>query len=756
MAIDTQRVSLDISKQPTLQVVRLGQGDANGTTLVCTIYDEGQAYDLTGKSVRLRIQLPGGYAEYHVDGTVSGSEATFQVDEAYAASVAGITDNAYVEVLQGTTVVCSTSRFRVVVLQSAYEGTDPAHIWDNGVSAFLQSANAQVRELTQEATQAITEAANAESSAAAELDAALDALGDISEIAVPLMSTTTRGGAKLGSGLAVTDGKLHTQLVQGGQGIANTPIQADGDLLHGLTVNGMCVQDGTPAPSAPVPVQVVETGNRFDPSALLALDGWSVSDGVYSGSSNVWGSVDSPNMVLEVNGGIGQQYTVSFDANVTDGTTRAGHCRFIYSDDTQSAVEIIGQEWKHYVNTSEPGKTVVRVVFTKSNARAVSMKNMQITPGSSELPYFPYGSLGLCVRGRNLLDEVNRAYNDGPREQKGLTLRYEGDGWWHVHGTVTGTSAGVFGMYGNETNIDVAGPGTYSVSFEHVGIWPSNDTLRIQVGIRDVASGTITSAYLYHGTQTKVVTAGNALKYVRLFVASYATGTVVNGRFRIMVEEGSTAHPWTPYVDSTTPITLQSNVLASLPDGTHDELVVDELGRVKLVKRVGKVVFDDTNVDEIVSGYATGDTIAFSMSSNYLSGSTLGLNIGSNEIPYYCDYLVAGTYNDMRYNDSPCVRIINAGKQPAIRIPTSIASTVAEVQAWLAENPITLYYPLATPQVIDLGTIDLPKLADGSTVELLTNLDTGIAADWWAVGAGAIGDGLVKLRDMLTALGAGE
>jgi hypothetical protein len=44
--------------------------------------------------------------------------------------------------------------------------------------------------------------------AAAEAQAAIDAIGDIASVSVPLMSSSTRGGAKLGVGLEITDGAL--------------------------------------------------------------------------------------------------------------------------------------------------------------------------------------------------------------------------------------------------------------------------------------------------------------------------------------------------------------------------------------------------------------------------------------------------------------------------------------------------------------------------------------------------------------------
>ena len=179
MALDVQYISLDISKQPTPQQVRLGQGDANATQLVVSVFDEGIAYDLDSYSVRLETRLPNSDTYYSVDGTRSGNVATFSVDETYAATSYGFDGFGYVDILSGDTVICSTSRFQLVVLQNAQEGADPSTAYSNGIIEATERAIAAA-----EAAEGVV-------------------LQD-----VPLMSATIRGGAQLGTGLEITDGVL--------------------------------------------------------------------------------------------------------------------------------------------------------------------------------------------------------------------------------------------------------------------------------------------------------------------------------------------------------------------------------------------------------------------------------------------------------------------------------------------------------------------------------------------------------------------
>lgn len=81
----------------------------------------------------------------------------------------------------------------------------------DAATAAANSAAAQARDAkdaAQAATQTANQAAETAESASERAEAAIEAMGDISEQAVPLMSADTRGGAKLGAGLKVDEGKL--------------------------------------------------------------------------------------------------------------------------------------------------------------------------------------------------------------------------------------------------------------------------------------------------------------------------------------------------------------------------------------------------------------------------------------------------------------------------------------------------------------------------------------------------------------------
>lgn len=67
-------------------------------------------------------------------------------------------------------------------------------------------------------------------------------------------------------------------------------------------------------------------------------------------------------------------------------------------------------------------------------------------------------------------------------------------------------------------------------------------------------------------------------------------GITVNATFYPQLELGVIATVYSPYVNETLPITLPAEhpYLAALPDGTHDEIVIDKDGNVSLVAMVCK------------------------------------------------------------------------------------------------------------------------------------------------------------------------
>lgn len=175
--MNIQEITLDLSKQPSRsQLVRIGQGDSSGTTIVAAIYDNGVAATLTGMSARFCMRTPGG-ATYVRDSdcTVSGNEITYVVDEEHCAAVAGKTDFAYFEIVSGETVVYSTSRFRLEILRSVIDGAVPGEPYDNAIDEAIDACTTASSAANAAATNANTKAELADGKATAANNAAASA-----------------------------------------------------------------------------------------------------------------------------------------------------------------------------------------------------------------------------------------------------------------------------------------------------------------------------------------------------------------------------------------------------------------------------------------------------------------------------------------------------------------------------------------------------------------------------------------------------
>lgn len=156
-----------------------------------------------------------------------------------------------------------------------------------------------------------------------------------------------------------------------------------------------------------------------------------------------------------------------------------------------------------------------------------------------------------------------------------------------------------------------------------------------------------------------------------------------------------------------TPIDLQGNVLASLPDGTKDELTINSAGAVTLTKRVG--AFDASSIttygkhgsisnwffkDNAISDcdYAKGNAEASGMSNRFTAQP----------------YSNVGNLTDGQF----AFGVVTGVGTKRLVFKCDLASTAEEFNTWIASNQTTLYYPLTTPQTIDLGYIDISHLQD--------------------------------------------
>ena len=303
-------------------------------------------------------------------------------------------------------------------------------------------------------------------------------------------------------------------------------------------------------------------------------------------------------------------------------------------------------------------------------------------------------SVALYAEGTNL--ERDRVHAIGSSHTStGITYVMEADGTITATGTATKNSW----AYSNAASTDLRyytllPAGTYTASCQQV------DGTAMAGRLLALDGTTPSVLFDYRAEPYTFTLAEPTLVFV---VPAVLNGSTVSGaKLWVMLNAGATALPFVAPVGSTTAIPLQGHALRSLPDGTHDELLVDADGNVTLVQRVWAEAFDGSS-DE--SWQLSGQGIATTKYNGVL------LHAASNNVAVsmLSSHFTARTSNEIYGGSNPVGVAI--GASGVLRVGVfGESTTLANTVAWLAENPLTIFAPLATPVEIPLGTVTLPSM----------------------------------------------
>lgn len=233
-------------------------------------------------------------------------------------------------------------------------------------------------------------------------------------------------------------------------------------------------------------------------------------------------------------------------------------------------------------------------------------------------------------------------------------------------------------------------PGEYTLSFDlanHPDTLPKAYNLYVKYIDEELVTVSTTAPYV-NGRNAYTFSVGERV----IDLWAYGTDGDI---FNIQLEAGNTATPYKPPRTKQTAIDLQGHKLCSLPDGTRDELHVDGDGRVTLIKRVQDIHLD-------------GSTTWYMFTNPFVGYSAYWRNFGGDatgeDYTMLCDKLIVGS----KYANSIYSADLN-GVAPYLREP-SFATDADGVKTWMGSNTPNVVVSLANPKVIELGTIDLPKL----------------------------------------------
>ena len=318
---------------------------------------------------------------------------------------------------------------------------------------------------------------------------------------------------------------------------------------------------------------------------------------------------------------------------------------------------------------------------------STGMYYCQLEKGSSATNYVPYEhtEISATVTGKNLIPFTNQDF----------TLKnvryYVENGNLYLNGTSTGETSSVDSAF--KTNFSFTLPsGTYTISHKtginSCYIYKSDNTLIKTLGT-DTVSQTFTLS-----------------EETKLFIGFYVyqkTFTNVNTEIMISTDGGE----YKPYQENITNIDLQGNELCSLPNGTKDELVVEN-GIAKIIKKVGKIVLDGSEdwaeyTSQTSDGYRVYETTKPAGPS-----TSFWVNNGA-----YSNYFKAT--NGFNIKNS----ITGTKYGIYVNIDNTITNTIATFKTWLSTHNTEVYYALAEPETINLGTVEMPHTYEG--VSNITN-----------------------------------
>ena len=472
-----------------------------------------------------------------------------------------------------------------------------------------------------------------------------------------------------------------------------------------LTIYGNAVQDGTPSPDAPVEVQLCgdRTGNLFDNSSLVvgrSLSGGGVgviwnynSLSIKMSTDKIYIKPSTSYSIITYNNDVYWRDRI-IEADTNDICT-ANHAQYTVDNSYDQSKNI-----KIYNFTTKSNTDYIVVRFQRVDGADITSSDVNelkcmLIEGSytaDTLPaYEPYGyKVSGRAEGLNLLDYD--VFDNAPEYVSNLS------------------SIGCFaisvpnGAYTMSTNIEI-----------------KNNLNAGAFLIANSLPDTITSPlYGVSLNNPRTVTVSNGTLYVCIYWRNAGTGAsyphvftkedFISGTYWLMLVQGSytaeTIPPYEPYQPPQDFAVYLPEQIAKVGD-VADEVVVDmEKQPAELRKNVGKVVADGD--ESWMIGGNQYDTVDYTN-----RFSIFGDIYGNHQTPGYFSNRFERKLGDIWNNpNSEAFNINNnqlhltiSNTRLGITADDEASDRTTKFKAWLNDNNVTVYAPLATPVTTDITSL---------------------------------------------------
>ena len=451
--------------------------------------------------------------------------------------------------------------------------------------------------------------------------------------------------------------------------------------LASVEMLGKAEQDGTPTPDSPVDVQVV-TGEN-----VLSITGKNLcpdtSEGYWVGSAgtNAGRTANDSGVAIPVRPNT--YYAVSTtttqaryrcawaDATTTVGGASLTTALFFSADNTSGS------------HTGSSGSHKYLII------NATDLSAIQLELGSTASDYEAYQAQEFEVNlGKNLLPII-----DGTATIRGITATVA-DGVLTLNGTSTGS--GIFKLTNGIEGAESLAPSEtwLTEKFPITNLNGANIAIDYQSGTSPQASSAFriygsTSTYInqwYPLTSDQATTWASDTQAPSCLCFFFGNGiTFSDYKITLQIEKGTSA---TPFVSYFTPIELAKI-------GNYQDRIYKADSKWYIEKKVGKVVFDGSETYTFPStqpsSYVRINTTAKHFGADP-TGNTLDPSL------FKCNNFVGSDIVSAR-NETFIASTIYA---TYFCFPNNIATDVATFKTWLASNPTTVYYALATPTTTEI------------------------------------------------------